>query len=255
MTLTPLIVLGFLLGARHALDADHLVAVSTILSRERTIKGAIAIGAFWGIGHSLTILLVGGLIVALQWTVPPRIEILLELPVAVMLVILGVRSMRATTPPPGHVHGQTEVADPHQHVHVHGDYVHAHDHGHGRDEHGHREEDTPLGWVDRRLAAFRAYGAARPVIVGVVHGLAGSAAVALLIVPLVDSMPAAVLYLGMFGAGTIAGMTAVTASLSVPLTTGVQRWAGGRTFMIRGVGLLSIGFGVFVAGNIFVSLG
>ncbi len=254
MDLSPLLILGVVLGARHALDADHLVAVSTILSRERSVRNAVSVGVLWGIGHSVTILLVGGLIIALQWSVPPRIEILLEIPVALMLVILGVRSIRTTLPPREHDHQTTRSAHVHDHVHVHGDYIHTHGHGHDAETHGHAEEDTPLAKLDRSLSSIGIYHAARPVIVGIIHGLAGSAAVALLVLPLVGSVSAAILYLVLFGVGTIAGMTAVTASLSVPLATGARRWAGGQKLLIRGVGLVSIGFGIVLGGQLLTAL-
>lgn len=254
MDLSPLLLLGIVLGARHALDADHLVAVSTILSRERSVGSAVSVGLLWGIGHSLTILLVGGVIIALQWTVSPRVEIMLEVPVAVMLIVLGARSIRATLPPPAHAHGQARSDEVHNHVHVHGDYIHAHGHGHDRDTHGHADDDTPLAKLDRWVSSIGIYHVVRPVIVGVIHGLAGSAAVALLILPLVGSMSAALLYLCLFGAGTIVGMTAVTASLSVPLATGARRWAEGQKLLIRGVGVVSITFGMVLAGQLLSSL-
>ena len=179
----PVVVLGLLLGMRHATDPDHVVAVATIVSRQRTTRGAALIGSLWGIGHTVTIMLVGGAIILFDVAIPPRVGLTLEFGVALMLILLGILNVaapwrRATS-------ARTSWAGPaasvHAHHHPHDDYVHSHAHGHEPGSHGHAEDHTPLFRLDRMLGQRGAYRAVRPLVVGLVHGLAGSAAVALLV--------------------------------------------------------------------------
>src|SRR5579872_2398307 len=171
VTLFSFLLLGFFLGMRHATDADHVVAVSTIVSRERTVRNAALIGIFWGIGHTLTLLLVGGAIVLFGLVIPPRLGLSLELSVALMLILLGLLNLKSFT----RWIRQTARADVthgreicHNHPHQHGDHVHTHPHGHEPGAHGHREEETPTARLDRRWGRLRLYQALRPLIVGVV---------------------------------------------------------------------------------------
>src|SRR5690348_3046124 len=171
-----IIVLGFFLGMRHATDPDHVIAVSTIVSRQRSIKQAAVIGALWGVGHTLTILLVGTGIVVFGLVIPPRVGLTMELSVGVMLIVLGVMNLT------GMLRWITESITPgnsvaHSHIHAHGDYVHTHTHSHAPENHGHAETATPVGRLDRVFGRMGLYQAVRPLAVGVVHGLAGSAAV------------------------------------------------------------------------------
>jgi high-affinity nickel-transport protein len=154
---------SLLLGMRHATDPDHVVAVSTIVSRERSIRRASGIGIMWGLGHTVTVALVGGVLIAFELTLPPRIGLSLEFVVALMLITLGAANLRRKSRSHGHV------------------------------------------------------SHARPFAVGVVHGLAGSAAATLLLVPFVGDARAAALFLAAFGGGTIAGMVIVTTLLAIPL--------------------------------------
>ena len=123
-------VLGFFLGMRHATDPDHVIAVTTIVARQRSPSGAAAIGAAWGLGHTLTILVVGGGIILFGWVIPPRIGLSMEFSVGLMLIVLGimnvtgvVRYFNASELSRGAVHQHT-------HPHSHGDYVHTHAHSH-----------------------------------------------------------------------------------------------------------------------------
>jgi len=237
-SLPAILALGFVLGMRHATDPDHVIAVSTIVARHRSALGAALVGAAWGIGHSLTIFVVGGGIVLLGWVIPPRVGLSLELSVGVMLVVLGVVNLvgawRAGVESRGH-----------SHAHPHGDYVHTHPHQHTPERHPHREDDTPVNRLDRRLGTLAAYRLVRPLVIGMVHGLAGSAAVALLVVAAIADPRWSALYLLVFGIGTIAGMMLVTGLIAVPLA-----WGSGRR-LSRGLafasGLVSLGFGLWLA--------
>jgi hypothetical protein len=190
-----ILVLGFLLGMRHATDADHVVAVSTIVSRDRTLRGAARIGSLWGLGHTLTVLLVGGAIIVFGLVIPPRLGLALELGVGLMLIVLGARTLRRDRP--------------HRH-------------------------DAPV--------------TARPVLVGVVHGLAGSAAAALLVLSTIHEPAWALGYLAVFGAGTIAGMVLITTALAMPIAAAARGLGegGGLRWLGVAAGVASIAFGLVV---------
>jgi high-affinity nickel-transport protein len=196
--------LGFLLGMRHATDPDHVVAVTTIVSRERRVSRAGGIGILWGVGHTITILLVGGGILLFNVVIPPRIGLAMEFSVAVMLVLLGVLSLgripRSATPP--------VVGGDHRFV-------------------------------------FR-HQSLRPLVIGVIHGLAGSAAVALLVLATISNPLWGVVYLAVFGIGTVAGMMLITAAISVPFAYTARRLAGFNRSLGFASALSSLAFGAFL---------
>ena len=179
---------------RHATDADHVVAVTTIVTRQRSLPRAASIGALWGLGHTVTLLAIGGAMIALGLVMPPWLGLTLELVVAVMLVVLGVASV---------VGGK----------------------------HGERMIDS----------------SARPLIVGTIHGMAGSAAFTLLALPLIASPLLAAGYLVLFGIGTIAGMVVVTLAISLPSLYAAHRIDGARQFLRYAAGVASIVFGLYLA--------
>ncbi len=189
------LLLGLVLGMRHATDADHVVAVMTIVTRQHGIREAARVGAAWGAGHTLTVFLAGGAIILLRLEVPPGVGSALELAVAVMLILLGIRT---------------------------------------------------LGARDGR-AASPVVAMSRPVLVGVVHGLAGSAAVALLVLAAVPDPRWAAAYLLLFGAGTIAGMMAITTAIAAPVALAAERVGSWSRILQRTAGALSIAFGIFLA--------
>jgi high-affinity nickel-transport protein len=218
--------LGFVLGVRHAVDADHVVAVTAIVTRHRDRAAAAATGLLWGIGHSLTVAAVGSAIILFNLVIPPRVSLGLELTVGVMLVGLGLINITAYLRRRRDTDGAlAKSAAVHSHAHTHGDYVHVHRHGHAPDAHPHDPARTPLSALDRRFDRSRLYRRLRPVIVGVVHGLAGSAAVTLLVVAAVGDPAWAIAYLVIFGVGTVAGMWLVTLSLASALRLASARSA------------------------------
>ena len=181
--LLPTLGLGFLFGLQHATDPDHVVAVATIVSRTRRFDAGALIGAFWGVGHTATIVTVGMAIIVFNLTVTPSVGLSLELLVAVMLLVLGVfRIVRFFQ--------ERDDAEP-------------------------PETGGSTGFR-RALQTVGRAQAARSIGIGLVHGLAGSAAVALLVLSTVRSPYAAAAYLLLFGLGTIVGMTAITALLALP---------------------------------------
>ena len=187
---------SFVLGMRHATDPDHVVAVTTIAAQERSLARAAAVGALWGLGHTLTIFVVGSAIVLFKLAFTPRLGLSMELAVAVMLVVLGTLNLFDV-----------------------------------------RFRPSPLS-------------AARPVVVGVVHGLAGSAAATLLVLPLIPDPHWAAVYLLVFGVGTIAGMALMTAAIAAPSVYAAARVGRLQRGIRLASGVLSVGFGLYLAHRI-----
>jgi len=252
--LLAITLVGFVLGMRHATDPDHVIAVSTIVSRQRSIHSAALVGALWGLGHTLTILAVGASIILFNIIIPPRLGLAMEMAVGIMLVMLGVLNLTGVT------RRITErftpaIAGGHSHLHTHGDYAHDHFHGHTPGSHGHAEEATPLAKVDRQVDnhlrrfpnRLGLYHALRPLVVGIVHGLAGSAAVALLVLATIHNSAFGVVYLLVFGVGTIAGMVLITAAIAVPYAYTGRHFSRLNGGLAAASGLLSLGFGLFIA--------
>lgn len=246
ITLVAIVLLGFFLGMRHATDPDHVIAVTTIVSRQRTLRHAALIGALWGLGHTLTIFLVGAAIILFSVVIPPRLGLSMELSVALMLIILGLLNLTGMMRWITETFTPGEATGTHSHPHRHGDYVHSHPHGHAPQAHGHGEDETPQGWLDRTFGRLGLYQALRPVIVGVVHGLAGSAAVALLVLTTIPSPLWAIAYLLVFGFGTIAGMMLITAAIAVPFAYTGRHLAHVNSYLRLASGLVSLGFGLFL---------
>src|SRR3954471_16256868 len=148
-SLLSILALGFFLGMRHATDADHVIAVATIVARERNARSAAVIGAAWGVGHTLTILVVGGAIILLGWVIPPRVGMSMEMAVGFMLCVLGLVNLRGVT---GWIRERVDEIRKaggssqhvHSHAHHHGDYVHTHVHGHEPELHPHDPNRTPV---------------------------------------------------------------------------------------------------------------
>lgn len=186
--------LGLLLGIRHALDTDHVVAVTTIVSRQKKLSFAALIGAVWGLGHTVTIAIIGSLIIYLKVEIAPRVGLSLEFAVGVMIVILGIASLRNFWK--GHVHEHKDIAP------------------------------TPKTFL-------------KPLIVGLVHGMAGSAAVALLVLNAITDTRLSILYLLVFGLGTVAGMMGATLLIGLPYV-----YTRGYGLFHRGLGLATSFFGI-----------
>ena len=243
--LLSILALGFFLGMRHATDSDHVIAISTIVSRERDVRHAAIIGMFWGVGHSITLLVVGGAIVVFGLVIPQRVGLSLEFCVAVMLIVLGVFNLRVALQKfrAKSIFTQHEH---HEHPHHHGDYIHSHPHAHAPETHGHSEESVPPARLDRRFGGSRTYRALRPTIIGVVHGLAGSAAIALLVLPMISEPLWAFMYLSVFGAGTITVMMLITTAIAVPFRC-TARFEFLHRHLGTAAGVVSFSFGLLLA--------
>jgi high-affinity nickel permease len=252
---------GFLLGMRHATDPDHVIAVSTIVSRERSIMKAGLIGALWGVGHTVTILIVGAAIILLDIAIPTRLGLTMEFSVGLMLILLGVLNLTGALTwitdkfSPAH----PKVEGSHAHLHEHDAQLHIHWHTHAGESQHHGESMAPPRWFDKTAAKATLSGSStglglfhtlRPLFIGLVHGLAGSAAVALLVLSTIHNPKWAVLYLLIFGVGTVAGMMLITAVISLPFSFAGYKFAWLNKGLIFGSGVLSLAFGVFICYHI-----
>ncbi len=212
--------LGLLLGMRHSTDPDHVVAVSTIVSKQRSIRQAGLIGTIWGLGHTLTIFAVGSMIILFGVVIPPRLGLSMEFSVALMLILLGVLNLT------GVMQRLTRYLT--------------------RNQQPLALSSKAETLLDRTVGRFGVYQCVRPLVIGIVHGLAGSAAVALLVLSTIHSPAWATVYLLIFGAGTMVGMMCMTAVMAVPLAYAGSRFTSvSRVFSVAS-GVVSVCFGFFL---------
>ena len=256
MNLLAIIGLGFVLGMRHATDPDHVIAVSTIVSRQQSVRHAGLIGVLWGIGHTITIFCVGALIILFHLVIPPRAGLTMELAVGLMLVLLGILTLTGVTQKfahrhaPGHTHGVVHQGVVHSHVHEHNGVQHEHIHGHNPDIHMHLAPAKPGD--GSLLKKFGMYHFFRPLAVGLVHGLAGSAAVALLVLAEIRDPRWATAYLLVFGVGTIAGMMLITMMIGAPFAYTRRHFAPFNHGLGIASGVLSLAFGLYITFQIAI---
>jgi high-affinity nickel permease len=252
-----ILAIGFILGMRHATDPDHVIAVSTIVSRERSITKAGLIGILWGCGHTLTIAIVGTAIILFGVVIPPRAGLTMEFSVGLMLILLGILNLTGAMKwlsekfSPSH----PRVMGTHAHIHEHNHRLHFHWHSHSSAGEHHADSLTAPVRLCRPFARLGLFHSLRPLLVGIVHGLAGSAAVALLVLSAIREPRWGLLYLLVFGVGTIAGMMLITAALALPFSFAGSRFAWLTRGLVAGSGLVSLCFGVFVCYQVGFSSG
>ena len=256
-----ILAIGFFLGMRHATDPDHVVAVSTIVSREKSIPRAGWIGMLWGVGHTITILVVGTAIILFGFVIPPRLGLALEFSFALMLILLGVLNLTGAMKwisyklSPTHPDLPSAPAEEHSHLHFHGGKVHVHPHSHQDSAQHHAKEVDPPHWLADPFVKLGWFHSLRPLLVGIVHGLAGSAAVALLVLGTIHEARWAIFYLLLFGIGTVMGMMLITLAFAVPVTVAGNRFAWVSRIMVTATGVLSLVFGLVVAYQIGIADG
>ena len=239
ISLLSIIVMGFLFGMRHATDPDHVIAVTTIVSREGNIKRAAMIGIAWGIGHTLTIVAVGFVMIFFRIALPPRLGLSMEMAVGLMLILLGLKNLRGVLRRRAE---HTEAAADNRVV-VHS---HAHAHDHADAAHRHETEHAVVATMDGWFNKSYIYQFLRPLIVGLVHGLAGSTAIALLVLATISSPAWAVAYLIVFGLGTVMGMMLITLTMGSTFAYGGPRIAMVGKHFASVAGAVSVAFGLFV---------
>jgi hypothetical protein len=224
VTTFSLLAFGFVLGLKHAVDADHLAAVSTIASERRSLLSSSLVGALWGLGHTISLVIAGVAVIFLHIQISERTSQALELCVGIMLVALGLNALRKLARG-GHLH---------VHVHEHGGRLHAHPHIHDKSQQ--EEPHTHHGL---------SFGA-RPLLIGIVHGLAGSAALMLLVLTTISSPAIALSYIVVFGVGSIGGMMVMSTLFAIPARFTATRFKRAN-FALRGLaGLFSLSFGLFM---------
>jgi hypothetical protein len=223
-----IVLLGFVMGLRHAFEADHLAAVATLATRSPGARGGLLQGAAWGVGHTLTLLLVGGTCLLVGAAVPERWAERLELAVGFMLVALGDDTLRRMRRERIHAHVHAHP-DGQAHWHLHRHPAAAHD-----DPTAHEHPHPRPAFPGRALA------------VGLVHGLAGSAALFLLTLQTVRSFWPGLAYIALFGLGSILGMAGLSAVIAVPMRAATRRVARAQGAIEAVVGLATAVLGLRV---------
>lgn len=225
MTLFSILVVGLLLGLKHATEADHLAAVATLVTRQSSLAQTLKQGVAWGVGHTLTLMVFAGAVFVLGEAITPWLQQALETAVGIMLIVLGADVLRRLVRE--HIHF---------HVHRHGpaiEHVHGHSHrgegGHERSPHRHaRARNWPL----------------RALAVGVMHGLAGSAALVVLSLKSVPSLSLGFVYIAVFGTGSIVGMAILSMVIALPLRISAGYLVGLHRSMTALVGMFSCALGL-----------
>ena len=215
----PSLFLGLALGAAHALDPDHLVAVGTLSAESKNVRQSSVLGILWGAGHTLALALAGGIVLSMKWTISSQFALGMEVLVGLMIIILGARLLWCSF--------QTVTLHVHQHSHKGTMHSHVHLHGHDTVTHHHHIFDSKM----------------KALTVGFVHGLAGSAALSLAVLSTAPSVFWGLTYILIFGVGSIGGMLAVSTMLSLPFVYATGVW---HHQIKCGAGLLAVGFGSYV---------
>ena len=226
MELTPqlstfsVLLIGFVLGLQHAIEADHLAAVSTIVSEKKNLWTASLVGGMWGIGHTVSLFVVGALVIFLKLQISDSIEAKLEAIVGVMLILLGINAIRKLF--------STDKIHVHAHEHGEREHVHIHSHSAAKVETSHHRFSP------------------RSILIGMVHGLAGSAALMFFILPTIKSPFVALAYILIFGIGSIGGMMAMSFLIGLPIHFTANRF----DFFNKGIrlcaGVFSLGLGALI---------
>ena len=215
--------IGFVLGLRHAVEADHLAAVTAIVSEKKTIWTASIVGGLWGLGHTISLFIVGAIVILMKVQISESMQAKLEAVVGGMLILLGVNAIRK-------IFTSEKI---HVHTHDHDGHPHAHFHAHESEEHSHKPAPH------HRLSP-------RSVLIGMVHGLAGSAALMLLIVPTIESSSLAMLYIVIFSVGSIGGMMAMSFLIGLPFHFTANRFEFLNNGIRFAAGVFSLGLGGFI---------
>lgn len=226
--------LGLVFGLKHATEVDHVVAVSTIVSEHRSVYRSALVGGLWGLGHTVSLLIVGMVVLVFRVAIPAALARWLEFGVALMIITLGAMAvMRVLRRRAGlHVHRHLHQHDPEGQAHVH---IHFHE---GQTKH----EGTPPS----HSHAISQIGF-KPLLVGAMHGLAGSAALTLLVLTQIPSVSLGLLYLGVFGIGSTVGMLLMSGLIGLPFAFSAKRISNLHYGLQTIAGALSIAFGLWYA--------
>jgi len=223
--------IGLVFGLRHATEVDHVVAVSTIVSQHKNVLRSAAVGAMWGAGHTASLLVIGALVLLLRVAIPERVSGWLEFGVALMIIGLGIsalwRALRRSSEV--HVHQHSHDGLSHKHVHFHEKQTRHEPSSHS----AHSHDVSRIGW--------------KPLLIGTMHGVAGSGALTLLVLTQINSPWVGMLYLGIFGVGSIVGMLLMSGLIGLPFALTSRNLTHVHHRLQTVAAILSICFGVWYA--------
>jgi sulfite exporter TauE/SafE len=222
LSVISILLFGFLLGLKHAVEADHLAAVSTIVAERKNLLSSTIVGGFWGVGHTITLLIIGALVIFLKLQISESLEGKLEAIVGIMLVALGINALRKLW--------QKEKIHIHKHEHKGHQHIHIHTHEKEKAEETHH---------------FMKFSP-RAIFIGMIHGIAGSAALMLLIVPTIKSSSIAMLYILVFGIGSIGGMMLMSLLIGLPIHFTAGRFKILNKSILGIAGVFSFCLGIFI---------
>jgi high-affinity nickel permease len=222
-----LLLLGLVTGLKHSMEADHVAAVSTMVATtkgQKKLRRAPVLGLMWGLGHTATLFVAGLIVLLLAISIPPQVSARLEFGVGLMLVFLGATTLTGFNFGK-FLRGVVRRGQAHSHEHVHQEsgLIHSHEHDHHKDHrHGHKS-----------------------LVIGMIHGMAGSGALMLVVLSTISSVPLGLAYIAIFGAGSIASMAAMSALIGLPFaragnykrTSLLLKYASAVITLIIGVGL------------------
>ena len=224
--------LGLVFGLKHAMEVDHVVAVSTIVSEHRNLWRATLVGALWGIGHTVSLVVVGLVVLVFRIAIPETVANWLEFGIALMIIGLGCLALWRVF---------RKRADVHVHEHTHDGRAHVHVHFH-EPATAHR----PVTKTSSHSHAISQVGL-KPLVVGAMHGLAGSAALTLLVLSQIQSIGLGLVYLFLFGLGSTLGMLLMSGMIGLPFALSARRLTGINHGLQTTAALMSIAFGVWYA--------
>lgn len=231
--------LGLVFGLKHATEVDHVVAVSTIVSEHRNVFRSALVGGLWGAGHTAALVIIGVLVLVFRVSIPPGVATWLEFGVALMIIALGVVAVARVL---------RKRPDVHLHRHSHDGQSHVHTHFH---EHGTEHAPATAPQASEKKHASHSHAISqvgfKPMLVGAMHGLAGSAALTLLVVTQVQSIWLGLIYLAIFGVGSTVGMLLMSALIGLPFALSGRRLTSINYGLQTAAGCLSVAFGLWCA--------
>lgn len=221
-----ILLMGFLLGMRHAMESDHVAAVASLVTKSPSLRESVRLGSMWGLGHTLTLFIFGSAVMLLDHMIPERMAMMLEFTVGIMLVMLGIDVVRRFM--------RERV---HFHAHRHADgTLHFHAHAHAGDDEHAASDHAGISHEHTHSAAFPL----RALLVGIMHGMAGSAALIVLTLQTVQSFGMGMVYIALFGLGSIGGMAALSMAIMLPLRHSARRYAGLHGYLQLGIGCATL---------------
>src|SRR5215470_12083254 len=231
LSMMAVLTIGLVFGLKHATEVDHVVAISTIVSRHKNIFHSALVGALWGAGHTASLLIVAAIVLSLRVAIPEAVSGWLELGVAIMIIALGISALRRALRQNAHVHVHEHSHDGQSHTHIHFHEQETRHESQRQSQHSHAL--SRLGW--------------KPVLIGMMHGLAGSGALMLLVLAQISSSWLGLLYVATFGVGSIVGMLMMSGLIGLPFAFSSKRMTHLHQGLQTVAAVFSICFGIWYA--------